>query len=263
MYSENDLKKYFPDREERMAFSKALDCARRASVYYEASFTDFLDMEKITEFMEKLAYIDTAEAYAFGGMDECERRIIGFFPDYMEFKKEDFPITPVIIKHDRKFSRSLSHRDYLGSLTGLGIDRRKMGDIVVFDDFAIAFVHRDIADYITANLEYVGRTRVSCDVYKGNMDIISPKDGIERYITSASLRLDAVLSASFNVSRGKAADLIKSEIVKVNWKTISSNSFNLSENDMISAKGFGRVRISEIKGTTKKNRIGIIIEKFA
>ena len=246
-----------------MAFSRALDCAGRVSKYYEPSFTDFLDMEKITEFMEKLAYIDGVEAYAFGGKPESERRIIGFFPDFAEIKEEDFPITPVIIKHDRKFSRRLSHRDYLGSLTGLGIDRRKMGDIVVFDDFAIAFVHSDIADFIIANLEFVGRTRVSCDVYKGDMDILSPKDGVLRFITAASLRLDAVVSASFNVSRGRASELIKAEIVKVNWKTITNVSFNLKENDMISAKGFGRVRITEIKGTTKKNRISIIIEKFA
>lgn len=263
MYSENDLKKYFPDREERMAFSKALDLARRTSRYYEASFTDFLDMEKITEFTERLAYIDGVEIYAFGGKPESERRIIGFFPDFAEIKEEDFPITPVIISHGSKFSRKLSHRDYLGSLTGLGIDRRKLGDIVVFDDFAIAFVHRDIADYITANLEFVGRTKVSCDVYKGDMDIVSPKDGVTRFITAPSLRLDAVLSASFNVSRGKASELIKAEIVKVNWKTITNTSFGLKENDMISAKGFGRVKISEIKGTTKKNRISIIIEKFA
>ena len=246
-----------------MAFSRALDCARRTARYFEASFTDYLDMEKITEFTERLAYIDGVENKAFGGMPERERRIIGFFPDFADIKEEDFPITPVIIKHEGKFSRSLSHRDYLGSLTGLGIDRRKMGDIVVFDDFAIAFVHRDIADYITVNLEFVGRTKVFCDVYKGDMSIVAPKDGVTRFITAASLRLDAVISASFNVSRGKAAELIKAEIVRVNWKTISNVSYNLNEGDMISAKGFGRVKISEIKGTTKKNRISIIIEKFA
>ena len=86
--------------------------------------------------------------------------------DFAELKEEDFPITPVIINHDNKFSKKLGHRDYLGSLTGLGIDRRKLGDIVVFDDFAIVFVHRAIADYIAANLEYVGRTKVYSDVYK-------------------------------------------------------------------------------------------------
>ena len=85
-----------------MAFSKALDLARRTSRDYEASFTDFLDMEKIAEFTERHAYIDGVEIYAFGGKPESERRIIGFFPDFAEIKEEDFPITPVIISHDRK-----------------------------------------------------------------------------------------------------------------------------------------------------------------
>lgn len=253
-----DLKKHFSDEEERTAFSRALDLARKTLKYCEAEFTDFLDMEKITAFMEKLSRLDV-KIDSFGGVNDCERRIIGFFPDFMECRKEMFPIKPVIIKHSPKFGKKLGHRDYLGSILGLGIDRRKIGDIFVLEECALAFVHLDIIGYIAANLEYVGRTKVSCEIYEGSLDIIPEKKIIERFITAASLRLDAVMAAAFNISRSKALSYINAEVVRVNWKTVSNVSFGIKENDLISVKGLGRVRISEIKGATKKNRIGIII----
>ena len=146
MQSEFDLKKFFSDEEERLAFSRALDLAKKASRYYEAEFTDFLDMEKVSAFTEKLSYIDGINIDVFGGVEDTERRIIGFFPDFEDADRSKFPIKPILIKHSPKFSKSPGHRDYLGALIGLGIDRRKMGDIFVLEGCALAFVSSDIAE---------------------------------------------------------------------------------------------------------------------
>lgn len=83
--------------------------------------------------------IKTAQSYrdikfmSFGGNGQCERRMLGFCPDYMDICQEDFPIDIIKISANKKFSADMSHRDYLGSVLGLGIDRSKIGDIIIFD----------------------------------------------------------------------------------------------------------------------------------
>ena len=103
--------------EERLLFAKVLDQAAFSYKRHTPAFTDFLDMAKSGKFLEKLRSLSDLNVVAFGGTEDCERRMIGFAPDYMELEGKDFPICALRITKHKKFGQTdLSHRDYLLSL---------------------------------------------------------------------------------------------------------------------------------------------------
>jgi len=157
---------------------------------------------------------------------------------------------------------SVSHRDYLGSLIGLGIKREKIGDILIKDEHCLVIVENDVADYIKYNLEKVGNIKVELD-YVG-LDSLQAREQKVKEIrtTVASLRLDSVASAGFGMSRSKVQEYIRAEKVNLNWETTTSLKKSVKEGDLISIRGKGRVLVQEIGGTTKKDRISVYLKKF-
>lgn len=243
--------------EERLLFAKVLDQAAFSWKRHCYAFTDFLDMAKSGKFLDKLQYEPDLQVMAFGGHTESERRMLGFAPDYMTLDADAFPICALRISLPQKFVQSdLSHRDYLGSILGLGIDRGKIGDIFVGTQETICFVKEEIAEYITTQLTKVSRTPVRVTRTACNEIIIQKEIDIRR-LTVASLRLDGVASGVLHLSRGKIQTLIAAEKANVNWNTVTNASFLLKEGDMVSIRGYGRFRILSIGGKNKKERIGL------
>ena len=204
------LLKSVPEGEERLLFAKALDQAIFAMKRREPAFTDFMDRAKCARFRERLQGLRELEITLFGGTEDCERQMMGFFTEPLA--AEEFPIKIVKIRRkSKKFGQTdLSHRDYLGSLLGLGIDRGKVGDILVAEDTAVCFVAEEISPYITAVLEQVSRTAVVAEETEQAEDI--PQRQTEaRRLTVTSMRLDAVASEAFHLARGKTQTLIHAE----------------------------------------------------
>lgn len=234
------LLKSVPEGEERLLFAKALDQAIFAMKRREPAFTDFMDRAKCARFRERLQGLRELEITLFGGTEDCERQMMGFFTEPLAAEK--FPIKIVKIRRkSKKFGQTdLSHRDYLGSLLGLGIDRGKVGDILVAEDTAVCFVAEE-----TEQAEDIPQRQTEA-----------------RRLTVASMRLDAVASEAFHLARGKTQTLIHAEKAQVNWNIVTSTSHLLKEGDLVSLRGFGRFRVKEIGGRTKKDRIGLEIEKY-
>lgn len=243
------------DDEERFALAKAIDRANTALKCFKAEFSQFMDPYKAYKFKSILSAERDLDIVLYGGYDMSERLKIGFFPRYEEFEPDFnlFPISAVEIKFNSQFSSGLTHRDFLGAILGLGITREKVGDIILEDSRAVVFTDNDITDYICVNLEKVKRTKVRCKVLKDYEPKVN--EIVEKKFTVASLRLDAVLSNAFNISRGKISDLIKGEKAFLNWKNEVSVSKTVAENDIITLRGYGRIKIIDIIGTTKKDRI--------
>lgn len=257
--NKRDLIKNISDEEERLAAAKALDKLELAKKTYSPEFTSFMDPYKAYSIRDMLLNNDCL-IMVYGGYEECERVKLGFFPEFSNTNISEFPITPVEISYNAKFSRALSHRDFLGSILGLGITREKTGDIYIEEGRAVAFMDSDIADYVAVNLERVAHTKVRVKLLESFKPPL--KAAVEKRLTIASLRLDVLISGAFNISRGKASDLIKGEKAYVNWKKTVSVSCTVNENDVITLRGMGRVKINEIMGTTKKDRILINISVF-
>lgn len=196
----------------------------------------------------------------FGGYDGAERKMFGVFPEWQERAETDFPIS--VLRFDAPKFRTLTHRDYLGTLMSLGIDRGKTGDILTDNSGAYVFVSEDIAEYVLQNVNKIANIGV-----KGHKlsirDFTAPeKKTQERACVSASLRLDAVIAAALNISRSNAENLIKEGRVKVNHRETSDRSGLLREGDLISVRGAGRFVLKEVGKATQKGRIHILIEKY-
>lgn len=255
------LLKSVPEGEERLLFAKALDQAMFAMKRRQPAFTDFMDRAKCARFQERLQGIRELQVTLYGGMEDCERQKMGFSAE--EIAQEEFPIRVLKIRRkSRKFGQAdLSHRDYLGSLLGLGIERSKIGDILVEEESAVCFVAEEIAPYITAVLEQVSRTAVVAEEIE-DAEAIAKRQTETKRITAASFRLDAVAGEVFHLSRAKVQALIGAEKAAVNWNTIVSSSYLLKEGDLVSVRGFGRFRVGEIGGKTKKDRVSLVIERY-
>ncbi|MCD7904417.1 MAG: YlmH/Sll1252 family protein [Clostridiales bacterium] len=160
------------------------------------------------------------------------------------------------------FSKKLAHRDFLGSVLGLGIERSKIGDIVLNEGSALVFCDEQVAEYVASSLEQVGHTKVKAEITEDASAYIATDEVKETVKTVASERADAVLSSAFNISRGAASEAIKSGKVFANWVPAESGSKKLSEGDVITLRGKGRVKLLEFMGSTKKDKLIIKFQKF-
>ncbi|MCL2352548.1 MAG: YlmH/Sll1252 family protein [Firmicutes bacterium] len=244
--------------EERLLLSKARDRLFLCQETSAPAFTDFLDPVRADKFARLLSKESGLCAEAFGGEAESERKIIGFSEEPLSWR--DYPIDAVLLAFDKR--RGPAHRDILGALTGLGLDRCKIGDIVLTEGKAKAYVCRGVSGFIRLNLAKAGRAPVEVSIEPvedpaRESEFVSRREE-ELLLTVASLRLDCVLGAAYQLSRGKVSELVRSGRVYVNWNEVSDGSKRVGENDVITVRGEGRLRIIGIGGETKSGRIKIV-----
>lgn len=246
---------------EEVLFQKRMqDLARAAYNKGIPVFTDFLSMNEISllhQVADKLPGI-TCELY--GGYECAERQMAKFAPDALFY---EMPYPMILLKIEpshKKFAEALSHRDYLGSLLGLGVERSKMGDILVREDCAYAYCHEQLASFFMAELTKVRHTFVTVSKCTQNVQLTSSLR--EQKGTVASLRADAMIAMAYNFSRSQCITLFQSQKVFVNGRLTESNSYLLKEGDIVSVRGHGRFLFEEILSVTKKERMFVRIKKY-
>ena len=183
-------------------------------------------------------------------------------PPYFEPEEVDFSITIFEISYPSKFI-SLEHRDVLGALMSIGVDRSKFGDIRLDGETIQFAINTEMADYVRANLTSIGKAKVHLTELEGLDHLIPYEDEwMEELHIISSMRLDTVLSSVLKISRQKAAMLIHGGRVKVNWTVREQPAFELHESDLLSIRGFGRIKIMMIEGRTKKDKIRLQIGRI-
>lgn len=225
-------------------------------------FSDFININEYQLFLSIKNEIGFVKTDLFGGFSEAERRIIAFYPE--DYRQDvQFPITCLkIAPLNVKFAENLTHRDYLGAILNLGIERTKLGDILVHDGCTYLFCSDSMASFIMENCTRIRHTTIHIQAVdfedSGFYQQFEEKSG-----TVSSVRMDSILSLATNRSRSQCTELIKSEKVTCNHKLVMSNSFTPSKGDLISIRGIGRFRIAdEDFKTTKKDKLFIKILKY-
>ena len=218
-------------------------------------FSHFLDPRELMLFKNSYRPSAFVNTVSFGGYDEAERQMAGFFPDFSDAGFSEFPLSAVKITG----AEEKGHRDFLGSILGLGIKRSAVGDIVMDGGAAYVFCENAVCDFLMLNLTKIGRQRVR--LLKMEPDEVSIPPFDEIFGTVASLRLDAIVTMGARMSRSKASALIEGEMVNVNWQAVTNPARTVSEGDVISVRGFGRIRIGEVFGESKKGRIKVLITR--
>ncbi len=244
----------------KLLLSRINDAVYLAENKYTVKAVGFLTPSEAAYVKRNMPKPAVCKAVYFGGYDEAERTLFIALPEY--FDEEAVQEEIAVIKVTGCNISEISHRDVLGSLMGLGIKREMVGDILVFEDKCLIFVRSEIADYILSNLEKIGRNGINASLCNIAEVDIPQKKTEEISGTVAGIRLDSVLSVALKTSRSKAAVLIESGAVSLNWEETDNASKGLNEGDILSVKGKGRFKLSRIGDLTKKGRYAVIVEKY-
>lgn len=239
--------------------SELAEKSYRGNVY---TFSNFLSVSQEDLFYRCERELSYATPELFGGLESSERKVLRFgSPELMGYE-EAFPITTIRIRPlVPKFAEELSHRDYLGALMNLGIERELLGDIMIKDKTAFLFCLSHIADYICENLDKVRHTNVKCELMEETPEEIRPSLEPMRVVMS-SLRVDGILAKVYHLSRSQSIDLFREKKIYVNGRLCENNSYNCKEGDVISARGYGKFIFKQVSGKTGKDRFVGIVECY-
>ena len=194
----------------------------------------------------------------YGGYPEAERVMAAFYGDEPP-ETTDFPLRVLRIEWNAKFA-SPGHRDLLGAVIGLGIEREAVGDIVMAEwrgePCACLFASEEMADYIAANLVSAGRASVRVRM-TDEMPRLLPPEGRELRVTVQNPRLDAIVAAGWRLSRSEAQRLVAAGLVKLNHVPNLHGDARVDAGDLISAKGHGRLRVVEAQWQSRRGRLAL------
>ncbi len=248
-------------KDELMLQKRLIELSKTAYHRGIVTYSDFLNLNELN-ILHTTPKSEFHSCYeTFGGYEFSERQMAVFIPDALCYEK-NYPISVLKIEPlQRKFSETLSHRDYLGAILNLGIERCKLGDILVKNDHALVFVHKSMERFLVEELTRIRHTSVLVSVEE--LQEVSYKPTVEeKQGTVSSLRLDSLLALAFASSRSKLVSYIEAGKVFVNGKLITSNGYQIKEHDIVSVRGLGRFQYIETVSQTKKGRYYVTIHLY-
>ena len=258
MLPREDLLKGVEDRD---SLSRVIDQAEQAIRTWEVVVTDFLSPPQQFEAEQAFSRLTEVQLVFWGGYPQAERKRLAIARSELPLDSSQVDITTISIEGNFLFDPA-THRDFLGATLGTGIVREKVGDILVLGDRgAQAIVVPELVEYLQINLTQVRSVPVK--VRPIPMDELKVQEPRKKEMTTveASMRLDAIASAGFGMSRSKMADLISAGDVRVNWKEITQSSHQVQSGDLVAIRGRGRLEIGDV-AVTKKERYRVNLTRY-
>ena len=248
--------------DEKQIKNRFLELANRAYKQNMYTFTGFLGLTEQSIFWGMEKELAFAGFLLDGGKPDCDRKIIRFGNKEVLGYEEDFPIVCIrIMPLLKKFSDEFTHRDFLGALMNLGIERSTIGDIFLSEKEGYVYCLNSIADYIIENLDKVKHTHVKCERFEKFLRF--DKDSGETLeITVTSDRIDVVVAGIYHISRSESLSYFEKGIVYVNGRLCMSNAKSLKNGDVVNVRGRGKFLYNGITHTTKKDKYRICVEVY-
>lgn len=192
----------------------------------------------------------------FGGFEEAENQRGLIYPDYFQPEEEDYQVQVFEIEYPTNFAE-LEHRQILGTLANSGVQRSTFGDIVNDDQRWQVAVNAELSNFFQNEIDRIGRIKVKLvPTIKDNF--LRVKNDWERINqTAASLRMDLIISTGFSISRHRAKELIENRRVQLNWMLEEKSDTIIALNDVISVRKYGRIKLIDVLGTTKKDKLKV------
>ncbi len=238
------------------------ELATRAYQESRYIFTDFLNPSELSVYYDMLNELSFIGSSVSGGIDNAERCMICFGSEKDFGYEEPFPIVSIeIVPAAKKFAESLTHRDFLGSVMGLGLERKKIGDLIVKDNSAYLFAEEFAGNVIVQELGQVRHTTVRVKKIAYVPEELEPRL-IEKRLQVSSNRIDAVISQVYHYSREQALILFRTNKIALNGIPTMENAKVLKMGDVVSVRGKGKFIFSKEDGKTRKDRLNIIVEIY-
>ena len=238
--------------EDKLLLSRAYDAIELSERRGCPRFLGFLNEHESLYLRQHLP--KRADIRFFGGYADAARVMLGAGAE-----EESFPIAALEFTYKTEFD--LRHRDFLGSLMALGINRDTVGDILTSEGRTVVFAREDIVPFILSQVTAIGRVGVHI-AYADTSDLPVPDDVEERILTLSSLRLDALTASVTNLSRDKAVRLIKADMVMVDHVTENSPAASVREGSAVTIRKYGKYVLSAILGNSRKGKLRVSVKHF-
>lgn len=234
------------------------------------TYTNFMSAADMEVFFSNVDDLDFAGYQIFGGRESCDRVMIAFGRESDMGYAAEFPISMIkIAAAIDKFSDDLNHRDFLGALMNLGIEREMIGDILVTESgstgkhcSAYVFCVDTVANYIIDNITKIKHTNVKCRLCKADdIDAVEVKKD-PLHIIAASARADAVIAAITGLSRSSTSLLFSEKKISLNNRLYENSSYQLKPGDIFSIRGYGKYEFTGTGSVTRKGRLNIDLLKY-
>ena len=253
--------------EEKLLLAKINDKITISKTRNKIQNTEFLTPYQKETIKKDLAKQKIQNYIFFGGYEGAEGEALIIYPEKLglDLAKRNLKniLKAIKIKLPKELKSTYTHRDYLGSCMKTGLNRDRIGDIIVHEDKAYIIVLKENAEYIVDFLKNLTRfskseiTIIDCDEIE-----LKPQEFEEIKITIPSMRLDSIVSETIKYSRNKAEELITEEKVYVNAKLETKSSKTLKEGDILAIRGKGKYIIAELMGSNKKGKTIALIKKY-
>ena len=241
--------------EQELCRKRLIDLSKQADRKGIVMFSDFLGLNELNICRQTEQYFET-KTESFGGVANAERQIIAFIPDALYYEWT-YPIAALhVTPVNPKFAEAFGHRDVLGALMKLGVDRGRIGDILIGDREAHILCHEDVADYFIEQLDRIRHTAVKLTLCPPD-ELSIQREFEEREGIISSNRLDALIACVYKLSRSQAGELFRQEKVYVDGQLMTNPSRTCGEGDIVSVRGHGRFIFQSVCGETGKGRLKI------
>lgn len=244
---------------EELLKKRFVELAKKCYQQNQYTFTGFLGLADAACFYEierELSYVPYA---LWGGYEGAERVMIRFGGEEMLGYEEDFPIVCLkITPLAEKFADTLTHRDYLGALMNLGIERDVLGDILIEGKAAWVFCTGSIADFISKNLSKVKHTSIFCGISE-TVPAFGIRDIKEIKLQISSERIDGVVAKVYKLSRSDSAELFRQKKIFIEGRLCENSSRMLKAGDTVSVRGYGKFEYRGETGISRKGKLNVLI----
>ena len=245
-----------------------LDLARQAEARGTYTYSGFLGLPEqdiYTRLLPELSFIESA---LFGGSEASERQLAVFGSEKALGYPPEYPIVVVKVSPTAgKFSEMLTHRDYMGAILNLGIDRSLIGDIIVRGNDAYVYCLVSIKEFLCDSLTTVRHTDVVCTC-AADMENVREIPELQPVLVPvnvniASERMDSIVAGFTNISRSHIKELFLRQRVLLNGRIITSLSVSPKPGDTITVRGFGKAVYDGVSGKSKKGRLYVTLRKYS
>lgn len=246
--------------EQELLRKRLVDLSRQADSKNIVTFSNFLNLNEQNILHSTKSNLYT-RAELFGGYEQAERQMAAFIPDALCY---EFVYPMVCIKAEPlypKFAEDLTHRDFLGALMHLGIDRGKIGDIVCSDS-SYVFCEENIHKYIMEQLTQVKHTMMKLTLFENMQSVRVSLQFKEQSEIIASNRIDAIIAKAYHLSRAEAAGYLRAEKVFINGKCITNCNQYCENHAVVSVRGMGRFLFETDNSLSKKGKLRVRFMKF-
>jgi RNA-binding protein YlmH len=250
------------NREDEFLQKRIRDLANQSYRTGLYTYTGFLTVTQQQLYHQIKKELGDVTGTLFGGIEECERNVLRFGDKESLGYDPGFPICCVEITPAlAKFSDDLNHRDYLGALMNLGIERSTLGDIMIREKTAYLFCLDTVADYIVDNLSQIKHTTVRANVLQEMPQAVQPQKE-EVKLVVPSMRYDVVIAKMVHLSRSSCVSLFREKKIFVNGRQMENNSGVMKEGDVVSVRGYGKFVCDSILGETRKGNLSVQLSRY-